>query len=111
MDQRFWTTPVLATCVASCSASIRSSWELALAVVEINSGDGIAGAVNHFLLAMRAVGALRRVAGHVASANVVRPFRVGNGLGVAIVSTPKGVMADHSARENNVGGEVLCTVF
>jgi small subunit ribosomal protein S8 len=27
------------------------------------------------------------------------------------VSTPKGVMADHSARENNVGGEVLCTVF
>ncbi len=37
--------------------------------------------------------------------------RVSNGLGVAIVSTPKGVMADHSARENNVGGEVLCTVF
>ncbi len=37
--------------------------------------------------------------------------RVANGLGVAIVSTPKGVMADHSARENNVGGEVLCTVF
>lgn len=37
--------------------------------------------------------------------------RVANGLGVAIVSTPKGVMADHAARENNVGGEVLCTVF
>ena len=37
--------------------------------------------------------------------------RVANGLGVAIVSTPKGVMADHDARENNVGGEVLCTVF
>jgi small subunit ribosomal protein S8 len=37
--------------------------------------------------------------------------RVANGLGVSIVSTPKGVMADHSARENNVGGEVLCTVF
>jgi small subunit ribosomal protein S8 len=37
--------------------------------------------------------------------------RVSNGLGVAIVSTPKGVMADHSARENHVGGEVLCTVF
>src|ERR1700687_2338994 len=31
--------------------------------------------------------------------------RVANGLGVAIVSTPKGVMADHSARENNLGGE------
>ncbi|SFO32279.1 30S ribosomal protein S8 [Cohaesibacter marisflavi] len=34
-----------------------------------------------------------------------------NGLGVSIVSTPKGVMADHDARENNVGGEVLCRVF
>jgi small subunit ribosomal protein S8 len=37
--------------------------------------------------------------------------RVANGLGISIVSTPKGVMADHSARENNVGGEVLCKVF
>jgi small subunit ribosomal protein S8 len=37
--------------------------------------------------------------------------RVANGLGVTIVSTPKGVMADHSAREQNVGGEVLCKVF
>jgi len=37
--------------------------------------------------------------------------RVANGLGVTIVSTPKGVMADHVARENNVGGEVLCKVF
>jgi small subunit ribosomal protein S8 len=37
--------------------------------------------------------------------------RVNNGLGVAILSTPKGVMADHDAREANVGGEVLCTVF
>ena len=37
--------------------------------------------------------------------------RVANGLGISIVSTPKGVMADHSAREQNVGGEVLCRVF
>jgi small subunit ribosomal protein S8 len=37
--------------------------------------------------------------------------RINNGLGVAIVSTPKGVMADHQARDANVGGEVLCTVF
>jgi small subunit ribosomal protein S8 len=37
--------------------------------------------------------------------------RVNNGLGVAILSTPKGVMADHDARDQNVGGEVLCTVF
>ena len=37
--------------------------------------------------------------------------RVANGLGITIMSTPKGVMADHAARENNVGGEVLCQVF
>lgn len=36
---------------------------------------------------------------------------ISSGLGVSIVSTPKGVMADHQARENNVGGEVLCRVF
>jgi small subunit ribosomal protein S8 len=33
-----------------------------------------------------------------------------NGLGVAIVSTPKGVMTDRKARANNTGGEVLCVV-
>lgn len=36
---------------------------------------------------------------------------VRNGLGVAIVSTPRGVMTDAQARGANVGGEVLCTVF
>ncbi|MDY0012131.1 MAG: 30S ribosomal protein S8 [Rhodocyclaceae bacterium] len=36
--------------------------------------------------------------------------RVMNGLGVAIVSTPKGVMTDRAARANRVGGEVLCLV-
>lgn len=37
--------------------------------------------------------------------------RVADGLGVTIISTPKGVMPDHLAREQNVGGEVLCKVF
>jgi small subunit ribosomal protein S8 len=37
--------------------------------------------------------------------------RVADGLGVSILSTPKGVMADHEARLQNVGGEVLCRVF
>lgn len=36
--------------------------------------------------------------------------KVMNGLGVAIVSTPKGVMTDRKARASNVGGEVLCIV-
>lgn len=36
---------------------------------------------------------------------------VANGLGINILSTPKGVMADHQARTENVGGEILCRVF
>ena len=36
---------------------------------------------------------------------------VANGLGVAILSTPKGVMSDSKAREANVGGEILCNIF
>jgi small subunit ribosomal protein S8 len=36
---------------------------------------------------------------------------IANGLGVAILSTPKGVMSDTRAREEQVGGEVLCSVF
>jgi small subunit ribosomal protein S8 len=37
--------------------------------------------------------------------------RVADGLGVTIISTPKGVMSDHAAREHNIGGEVLCKIF
>ena len=37
--------------------------------------------------------------------------RVMNGLGLAILSTPKGVMSDAEARKNNLGGEVICKVF
>lgn len=37
--------------------------------------------------------------------------RIMNGLGVAIISTSRGVMSDKSARQNRVGGEVLCSVW
>jgi len=37
--------------------------------------------------------------------------RVYNGLGISILSTPRGVLSDREAREANVGGEVLCRVF
>ena len=37
--------------------------------------------------------------------------KVMNGLGLAILSTPKGVMSDTEARKNNIGGEVICRVF
>ena len=37
--------------------------------------------------------------------------KVSNGLGIAIISTPKGVMTDQDARKNQVGGEIICKVF
>lgn len=48
----------------------------------------------------------RRVYSSVKTMPVVQ-----NGLGISILSTPKGVMSDAAARENNVGGEVLCRIF
>ena len=37
--------------------------------------------------------------------------QVQNGLGISIVSTPKGVMSDNKARDMNIGGEILCEVY
>ena len=37
--------------------------------------------------------------------------KINNGLGIAIISTPKGVMTDIDARKNKIGGEVICKVF
>ena len=37
--------------------------------------------------------------------------KIQNGLGLAIISTPKGVMSDNEARKNNLGGEIICRVF
>ena len=48
----------------------------------------------------------RRVYSSVRDLSSVR-----NGLGISIVSTPKGVMSDAAARDANVGGEVLCEVY
>ena len=37
--------------------------------------------------------------------------KIHNGLGLAILSTPKGVMTDAEARKNNIGGEIICRIF
>jgi small subunit ribosomal protein S8 len=60
-----------------------------------------------------AIRELKRVSkpGRRAYSGVKALPNVRNGLGVAIVSTPRGVMSDAQARADNVGGEVLCTVF
>jgi small subunit ribosomal protein S8 len=56
---------------------------------------------------------LRRVStpGRRVYSGVKEMPQVRQGLGVAIVSTPRGVMSDAQARSANIGGEVLCTVF
>ena len=37
--------------------------------------------------------------------------KINNGLGIAIISTPKGVMTDNDARKQKIGGEIICKVF
>ena len=37
--------------------------------------------------------------------------KINNGLGIAIISTPKGVMTDINARKEKIGGEIICKVF
>jgi len=61
----------------------------------------------------RVITDLKRVSkpGRRVYASVKALPRINNGLGVSILSTPKGVMADHAARDANVGGEILFTVF
>ena len=56
---------------------------------------------------------LRRVSkpGRRVYSGVKEMPQIRQGLGLAIVSTPRGVMSDAQARTANVGGEVLCTVF
>jgi small subunit ribosomal protein S8 len=56
---------------------------------------------------------IRRVStpGRRVYASVATMPTVYNGLGISILSTSKGVMSDSDARDRNVGGEVLCTVF
>lgn len=45
---------------------------------------------------------------YVSSDNLPRIY---NGLGIAIISTSKGIMTNKEAKKNNIGGEVICTVF
>jgi small subunit ribosomal protein S8 len=56
---------------------------------------------------------IRRVStpGRRVYSSVQKLPRTQNGLGISILSTPKGVMSDALAREQNVGGEILCEVF
>jgi small subunit ribosomal protein S8 len=67
----------------------------------------------HPVTKQSAIRGLLRVSkpGHRQYSGVTEMPRVMNGLGVAIVSTSRGVMTDKEARKDNVGGEVLCFVY
>ncbi len=71
-------------------------------VVELKYNNGIG--------AIQEISVVSRPGRRVYSGCVKMP-KVLNGLGIAIVSTPHGVMTDHKARLMNVGGEVLCKVI
>jgi small subunit ribosomal protein S8 len=61
----------------------------------------------HVILEMQSVSKpSRRI---YASASDVKPIY--NGMGIAILSTSKGILTDKQARKENVGGEILCTMF
>lgn len=71
-------------------------------VVELKYHEGLP-AIKRIARASR--GGLRRYAG---MRNIPKYY---NGLGISILSTNKGVMSDFEARQQNVGGEILCTVY
>jgi small subunit ribosomal protein S8 len=107
----------------SCPAS-----QLKLAVARVLSAEGFVGEVSSdassshpsMTIAIRyddrgkmIVDGIRRISKpgrrvYVAAKEIPR---VRNGLGMAILSTPKGVMCDRDARDANVGGEVICEVW
>lgn len=66
-----------------------------------------------YYLGQPAIREIKRVSkpGRRLYAGADRLPRVRNGLGIAIISTPQGVMSDKEARRLNVGGEVLCTIW
>ena len=92
---------------------------------EIKEGRGCGPHKDHVLLKLDHLGpeiitkrlpAIREIArvsrpGRRVYSKVTEIPRVFNGLGISILSTPRGVMSDNEARAANVGGEVLCRVF
>ena len=112
--------------MADKSAVIMPSSKLKVAIAQVLKDEGY---IDDFVV--RPKGsiqeldiALKYYAGHPVIERIERVSRPGlrvykgsnslpkvmNGLGIAIVSTPKGVMTDRRARASNVGGEVLCIV-
>jgi small subunit ribosomal protein S8 len=82
------------------------------AVIEKDGKSEIEVELKYFdgLPAIKEIGRVSKPGRRVYASVATLPS-VFNGLGISILSTPKGVMSDSEARAQNVGGEVLCTVF
>ena len=112
--------------MAQKGAVVMPSSKLKLAIAAVLKDEGY---IEHFMVRENSGKpeldiALKYYAGHPVIERIERVSRPGlrvykgcddlprvmNGLGVAIVSTPKGVMTDRRARASNLGGEVLCIV-
>lgn len=83
---------------------------------KVEAGDNNKKDLMIFLKYAEGRGAIRQIdrvstPGRRIYTNVKEMPRFYNGLGILIVSTPHGVIADHQARSANVGGEILCQVF
>ncbi|MBN9398656.1 MAG: 30S ribosomal protein S8 ['Candidatus Kapabacteria' thiocyanatum] len=78
-----------------------------------NAHQGVLHIKLRYYLGQPVIREIRRISkpGRRLYAPVDKLPRVRNGLGIAIVSTPRGVMTDKQARRENVGGEVLCTIW
>jgi ribosomal protein S8 len=86
-----------------------------LAAPATRLADGAAGTLarHRYQVAAHAIVEIARVSkpGRRVYSSISDLKPVKNGLGISILSTPKGVMSDTAAREANVGGEVLCRVY
>lgn len=82
-------------------------------VVAGQHGQKVAKIELKYFQGMPAIKKMKRVSkpGRRVYSNINDLQTVHNGLGVAIITTPQGVMTDHQARAAHVGGEVLCEVF
>lgn len=49
--------------------------------------------------------------GHRVYSKIMNLPRIYNGLGISIISTSKGILSDHEARQAHIGGEILCQIF
>ena len=75
--------------------------------------NSIGGEINTLRKLLREVKEIKRISkpGRRIYARASSIPKIQNGLGLAIVSTSKGIMSDSDARNKNIGGEIICRVF